>query len=169
MAGPAASVCVRFDASVPTWRELLVPYATKWYDGESCGIADTAHFGGSYSGEERPFVGSVDPFTFDANEFPDDAAIADAIRRCTRREWTHSIVVAAMCNQFADHQILCELAIAIAEDCDGIIDFDCLEIPPDSSLRRCTWVFESEEQWTTIGSADDAREWLRHPEFRMLK
>lgn len=169
MAGPSASVLARFDAAPPCWREILSPSVTTWYAGDSCGVADTTRFGGNYTGEERPFVGSVEPFTFDAEEFPDDAALSDAIRQFTGIHWTHSIVVAAMCNQPQDHRILCELMIDIADRVGGIIDFDCLDAPLEVKLHRCTWTFEHDEWWTLLGSADEARAWLRHPGFHMLK
>ena len=169
MAGPSASVLARFDAAPPYRREILSPSVTAWYAGDSCGVADTTRFGGSYTGEERPFVGSIEPFIFDEDEFPDDAALSDAIRQFTGIQWTHSIVVAAMCNQPQDHHILCELMINIADRVGGIIDFDCLAVPLEVKLRRCTWMVEQKEWCTILGSADEARAWLCHPAFHMLK
>ncbi len=169
MAGPSASVLADFDGAIPTWRELMSPYAMDWRSGDSCGIANTQPIGGQYHGEPRPFVGSIEPFAFDANEFPDDAALSDAVCKFTNRKFTNSIVVAAMCNQPEDHRILCEVMIHLATILDGIIDFDCLDVPPDTGLRRCEWQFDDVLEWTIIGSPDEARNWLTHRAFRMLK
>lgn len=74
-----------------------------------------------------------------------------------------------MCNQAADHQVLCEILIHLATRVHGIIDFDSLDAPTGSGLERCEWHFEGELEWTTIGTPDQARIWLRHPQFHMLK
>ena len=169
MAGPAASVIAQFDCSVPTWRELMVPYASCWHDRDSCGVADTRPFGGRYHGEARPFVGSVDPFRFDAEQFPDDAALSDAVRKFMNRDFTNSVVVAAMCNQQCDHQILCEVLIHLAIRLDGVVDFDCLDAPADGGLQRCEWLIDGQVEWTTIGNPEAARMWMRHPAFHMIK
>lgn len=169
MAGPSASVLVSFDNASPTWRELMSPYASDWHGGDSCGIGNTKSIGGQYQGDPRPFVGSVDPFVFDRTEFPDDAALAAAVCRFTGRRFTNSIVVAAMCNQPVDHQVLCEVMIHLATRLDGIIDFDCLDVPSNVGLQRCEWRFDDALEWTIIGSPAEARSWLEHPAFRMLK
>ena len=169
MAGPAASVIVKFDEAAPKWRELMTPYASYWHDHDCCGIADTTLFGGRYAGESRPFVGSVDPFRFDPEKYPDDAALSDAVCQHANREFTNSIVVAAMCNQPVDHQVLCEVLIDLATRLGGIIDFDCLDVPADVNLQCCEWRFDNVLEWTTIGTPDEARSWLEHPAFHMLK
>lgn len=169
MAGPSVSILARFLQPLPSWRDVLTPSVTSWYPGDECGVSNTIRIGGTYIGDERPFVGSIDPWIFDANEFPDDAAISDAVRQFTGIEWTHSIVVAAMCNQRQDHRVLCELAIDIAVRIDGVIDFDRIDAPIDSMLRRCDWTFDNEEHWTMIGTPDNARAWLAHPRFHMCK
>lgn len=169
MAGPSVSILARFDKKVPQWQEVLSPSVTSWYFGDSCGVSDTRRIGGTYSGDERPFVGSIEPFSFDADEYPDDAAVSEAVRRFTGIEWTHEIVIAAMCNQPQDHRVLCELAINVAIRIGGIIDFDRIDAPMDSMLRRCDWTVDNEILWTMIGTPDDARAWLDHPRFHMCK
>lgn len=155
MAGPAASVIACLPECLPTWRALMSPYASLWEVHDECGIADTSFFGGSYQG---------DPL-----EYPEDAAFAEALRRFTRQEQSHAVVVAAMSNQPQDHQIQCEVVIDLAERLDGWIDFDCLEVPNSAGMHRIDWPSDSPSNWTTLATAEAARHWLRHPLFRMLK
>lgn len=169
MAGPSASVIASFDGGTPSWRELLSSYASDWHGGDSCGIGGTDRFGGQYHGEPRPFVGSVDPFVFDPQRFPDDAALSEAVCRFTDRSFTNSIVLAAMCNQPIDHQVLCEVMIHLAAQVNGIIDFDCLDVPPSAGLRRCEWQCDGTLRWTMVGTPKEAQTWLAHPAFHMLK
>lgn len=169
MAGPSVSILARLIEPYPSWRDVLTPSVTSWNFGDSCGVSNTIRIGGTYASDERPFVGSIEPFIFDADEFPDDAAISDAVRQCTGIEWTHSIVVAAMCNQPQDHRILCELAIDIAIRVGGIIDFDRIDAPIDSGLRRCDWTFGNDDHWTLLGTPEEARKWLANSRFHMSK
>lgn len=169
MAGPAASVLVSFDRYTPTWRELMDPFASAWHDSTSCSVSETLRYGGTYSGEPRPFVGSIDPLEFDCEEWPDDAAMSEAIRRFAGRQFTNAIVVAAMCNRPDDHRVLCDVVTALADRLDGLIDFDCLDVPEETGLRRCTWTFDGQDYWTTLGTPTEARRWIRHPAFHMLK
>ncbi len=147
----------------------MTPYASDWLDHGFCYISDTRPLGGRYHGEPRPFVGSVDLLSFDTSEFLEIAALANAVCRYMARDFTHSIGVAAMCNQTIDHLILCEICIQLVIRLDGIIDFDRLTAPKDSGLRRCVWTYDDQEQWTTLGTADEARLWMLHPSFHMLK
>lgn len=169
MAGPAASVLVSFDRYTPTWRELMDAFASAWHSSNSCLVSDTHRYGGTYSGEPRPFVGSVEPMESDCEEWPEDAAMSEAIRRFAGRQFTNSIVVAAMCNHPDDHYVLCDIVTGLADRLDGLIDFDCLDVPEASGLQRCAWRFDGQEYWTTLGTSAQARYWLRHPEFHMLK
>jgi hypothetical protein len=169
MAGPTGSVIAKFDGAPPTWRELMAPYSMDWLDNNFCWISDTRPIGGSYQGELRPFVGFIESLVVDAQKYPDDAAYCDAVRRFTNRDPTHSVVVSAMCNRTYDHEVLCEILIDLATRIDGIIDFDFLDVPHDSGLQRCDWIFENETNWTILGSPSEAKVWLRHPAFRMLK
>ncbi|MCP4777647.1 MAG: hypothetical protein GY880_25790 [Planctomycetaceae bacterium] len=169
MAGPSASVLASFEAQRPEYSELLGPFVTEWHDATSFGICDTQKFGGCYKGEQRPFVGGFEPFAFDEQEWPDDAATSKAIRDATGRDFTHYIVVAAMCNQPVDHLILCELVAALATAVDGIVDFDGIDAPSDAKLTRVDWSFEGQDWHTYLGSGDDAKRWIAHPQFRMCK
>lgn len=169
MAGPAASVLVRFDGVAPAWREVMNPFATDWHDPTFCWVADTLRFSGTFVGEPRPFVGSIDPFECDPVTRPYDAAEAAALFRFTGRRFTHSIVVAAMCNGPEDHRILCEIVAALADRSDGLIDFDCLDVPEGVALRRCEWTCEAGKEWRILGTASEARKWLAHPAFHMVK
>ena len=169
MAGPTASVLAAFESSPPEFQSLLKDYACDWHDPCSFAVDDTRRFGGNFIGEPRPFVGGFEPFIFDPDEWPDDAATSSAISDATGRDFTHYIVVSAMCNQPVDHQILCEIVSALSNDMNGIVDFDCINAPDDAKLLLVEWSFEGRPQHTYVGSGDDARRWLDHSAFRMCK
>lgn len=93
-----------------------------------------------------------------------------SIEAMTKRTFTHSIGLAAMCNQAFDHLILGELSAAVAERFDGVVNFDSLDAPVDElGFLKCEWIEDDDNCWTIIGSAAAARRWLAHPQFRMLK
>lgn len=169
MAGPAASVLVAMVAPYPTWRELLAPFTSDWHD-DLCYVQDMTPFSGSYSAEPRPFVGRAVAIRHDPEKEYFNATRFDEIMRVTRRKFTHSIEVAAMCNRPEDHRVLGELVAALAEMYDGWVDFDSLDAPvSELGMQRCCWHEDGCEYWTVLGDPAAARRWLRHPLFRMLK
>jgi hypothetical protein len=146
--------------------------ADEWHDPTFCWVADTKKFGGAYSGELRPFVGSVDLISSDDTASGVSAAELDAVKSATRREPTHSIVVAAMCNDRVDHQVLCEIVRYISARHQGIVDFggevvaDVIQHP---GLVRCQSFEDGKEYWTQFGSAEFCEWWLSQPSFHMIK
>ncbi len=172
MAGPSVSVLASFGDAAPSWRTLLEPYASRWDDSGCCSVSDTTNMGGAYCGEPRPFVGSIDGYQISRTEYPDEAFMRASIAESLGFAITHEIIVAAMCNQTQDHEILCVVAADIADRLNGYVDFDCLEAGADANipgLERCEWTFNGQEDWTLIGTPAAARQWLSHPSFHMLK
>lgn len=169
MAGPACCILVHFERHVPSWREILFPYADTWYGEDDVSISDVTPFGGNYRGEARPFVGSVDDYRIDAEEYPEEARERKLIAKHLSLDITHEVIVAAMCNREPDHQILCAVAADIAERYGGCIDFDCLDVPDGLDGLYRFRVGPGEYDWTTLGTPDGARHWLSHSAFRMLK
>ena len=172
MAGPSVSIIVAFEDRVPTWRNVLEPYASSWHDACSCGVSDTTEISGRYSGEPRPFVGSIEKFEISRADDSGEALMRDAIIAKVGVAITHEIIIAAMCNQPSDHAILCALAAEIADQRKGFVDFNCLVTGSDAGIEglvRCEWTFGGESDWTLIGTAAAARRWMSHPDFHMLK
>lgn len=172
MGGPAASVLVRLNSPIPTWREILSPFACEWCDGHFCYIKDTRPFGGTYNGEPRPFVGSIDEFSGRPETLYSEYSEAEvtAVEATTERSFSHAIVLAATCNQSMDHRILGEVSAAIAERYDGIVNFDSLSAPlSELGLLKSEWIEDGLEYWIVLGSTASARKWLAHERFHMLK
>ena len=164
MAGPVLSVLIETPFE-PTWREAIGSHAGDWSDAEGCGVPASGD--GTNEGSVRPFVGSVD--TADDRASVSDAEVA-AIRECSGREWTHAIVVAAMCNQPVDHRTLAELVASIAEERDGIVDLGRLDLPDDiGDTVQCTWSEDATDQWTLLAHPAAVRGWMSRPQFRLLK
>lgn len=169
MAGPACCILVHFEGRVPSWREILSPYADTCYGEDDVSISDVNPFGGNYRGEPRPFVGSVDDYRIDAQEYPEEASERELIAKHLSLDITHEVIVAAMCNRQPDHHILCVIAADIAERYNGCIDFDRLDVPEGLLEVYRFRTGQDEYNWTTLGTPAGARNWLSHPEFRMLK
>lgn len=168
MAGPAANILVNFD-DPPTWRMLLKPYAVGWRDGGFCYISLNKT---DYSDPEsvRPFVGSVQRLGVDVPGCEYEHVEIAAIERTANRKFTHSVTLAAMCNQHVDHRLLCSTAGKIAMACNGIVDFDLLDAPIEKlGMSRCEWVGDDPACWTIIGDASACGRWLEHKNFHMVK
>ncbi|MBN1911900.1 MAG: hypothetical protein JW818_19315 [Pirellulales bacterium] len=149
---------------------MLEPYASKWLDPDFCYITDTTLHGGAYIGEPRPFVGSVDSFLRTEVGSLHSIPEIDAIELAVQRALTHSIVLAAMCNDLVDHQILCEVVSALAQQHDGVVDFDSISGPlAELDMTKCAWSEDGTEYWTVLGSYRSGRMWLKHPRFHMVK
>jgi hypothetical protein len=170
MAGPVASVLV-FESELfaPTWREVMDDVADDWGDATSCWVSDTKKVGGTYAGEGRPFVGSIERISA-AMEYSMEAL--RAVTSAIRREPTHHIGVAAMCNGRVDHRVLCEIVRYLCAARDGIVDFDGDVVSVDiehPGLSRCNWLEEGSEYRTQLGTVEFCDWWLRQPDFHMVK
>lgn len=168
MAGPSAGVLIDFGKGQPKWRDLLEPFASKCSEGD-CWISNTTRFGGTHCGVPRPFVGSIEPFQFDASAWPGEAAESIAIQDATGGHFTHQVVVAAMCNQAVDHQVLCEVVAEVARVNNGLIDFDFIHAPADIGLQVVTWQHLGRQWQTVVGTHQAASRWRSHPAFHMCK
>ncbi len=170
MAGPAASVLTCFDAPVPTWRDVLSPLADSWRESNFCHISDSTKFGGRYTGDPRPFVGEIETYSPGDPGTQSSAEEIVAIKDAIGADPTHKVVVAAMCNSAVDHRILAEIVRHLAVVHHGLINFDCLEVPPDApNAKRCRWTEDGCEYWALIGDDRFVTWWLNHPSFGMLK
>jgi len=141
-------------------------------DTESAAVSPPQSFGYDRGDpiNHRPFVGSIDEFAHTDGEWPETDAEIAAIKSLTGCVFTHSIVVAAMCNQEIDHQTLCWLLSTIAKERNGLIDFDMLDAPYSQlEMLKCEWQVDGDTGWTILGAANAAVLWLAHPQFRMVK
>lgn len=63
-----------------------------------------------------------------------------AVELTADRAFIHFIGLAAMCNHPADHRILGELVAAIAEQFEGVVDFDSIDAPIEElGMKKCPW------------------------------
>ena len=146
--------------------------ASEFHDSESAAVAPPPSFGHNLRDpiNQRPFVGSIDEHCNTNGQWPETDAEVAAIKSLTGRDFTHSIVVAAMCNQDIDHQTLCWLLSQIAIEYNGMVDFDMLNAPySELSMVKCEWSSEDGNGWTVLGDAASCDLWLAHPQFRMVK
>lgn len=138
----------------------------QWLDNDFCWVRE-----GEDSDPQslRPLVGSISALAkLDVKGFSEARSLA--IRDSVGRTFTHAINIAAMCNDAVDHRILCRVVSGLAEQLDGIIDFDVLEAPVDElGMGKCSWAEDQAEYWTVVGDANSGKRWLTHPSFYMVK
>lgn len=167
MAGPAAVVLVSWTEVVPSWFDLMSPFACDWRGDDFCWISDTRKRNGSYLGEPRPFVGHVrrlDP------RCENEETMFRAFELSLRRRLTHEIELAAMCNQPEDHRVLGEATCAIAEQFGGVIDLGGNDFPiEECQMMRCSWLEEGREYSTVLCDHQAMRCWLANNRFHMTK
>lgn len=171
MAGPSATVLVADDAGgLQSWQDVMASVADEWKDGSFCWISDSRKFGGTYRGEPRPFVGGIESLSENSlRSWRSDEQVA-AIQTATGRSFTHSIGVAAMCNDIEDHRLLGEVVCHVARAHNGIIDFDVLDVPDTShGAQKCFWTEDDGDYWTLLGTPDFCEWWLSQDSFHMIK
>ena len=166
MAGPVLNVLVALDGPAPTWRDCLVAHAVDW-DGEtSCWVNADRQFDGE--DPSRPFVVSVSRI-LKCGDY-EEIELTAFERTLELPRFTHAICLAAMCNRVIDHWLLCTLAATIADERGGVIDFDSLNAPYfELGMKKCCWDGDDPINWTIIGDAKSAKNWLAHPEFHLVK
>lgn len=172
MAGPAATVVAPIPAAQLSFQNAFDSITSGWLDSNFCWISNTTAIGGKYCGEGRPFVGRVCDLC-EPNQFPEfTQGHLDAIQIHFGVVCKSSIVVAAMCNQQCDHQVLAEVVASVAQEYKGIVSFGG-QIPCEAggpaSLKRIQWSEDGEEAFDCCGTPDAVRWWLQQPDFHMIK
>lgn len=173
MAGPAAGVLLSRQL-LPHEEALVYEMLYKAdapFKGGSFEVRTTVPIGGSYTGDARPFVITIERFTYETGTLDFSAADIRELECAFNCELHRNITLGAMCNSITDHRILAELLIALAEAFDGIIHFG-----------GCGHHYTGRDPSLTIVELDGGsgmmldhhictpdfmRWWLRHPQFRM--
>jgi hypothetical protein len=188
VAGPYAEVLLWDPVSEDRARVLrdLVASVTLSGYADPFQVFTTRPIGGSYEGESLPF--DIEPDNLD-EEAVDPVAVEAAFGRIPRG----SVFLSAGMNGTDSHRILAELALAIAERLDGIIDFCGLLAPFRGLFDSRTWDETQTDAadhlaglpgkvvvipyetgvggtWGAhVGDITFLRAWLDHPAFRMVK
>ena len=207
MAGPVAQVLFA-GSRAPGWRGIVAglpllvgPGLGTSRDANFFHVATTRLVGGCYAGEDgkRPFLLDVDTELPWQQASPEDAEVSP---ECYEQGFgltpDHGILLCAMCNDCADHRILGEVALVLAEQLGGIIDMCGLIVPRAIDVGYVTahlldWPavragvqgftsaipgiaaaipYQVSEKRTWASHTVDAtflRAWLAHPEFHMIK
>jgi hypothetical protein len=160
MGGPAASVVVARDPDQGELVSRLKALSTDHSPANGTdgwieiSIATTTPIGGAYSGEGRPFEVR---WARDGEMWADDearSAHAKAIATAFGLHPSSTIYLAAGTNKSADHRILGELALYLAQIYDGVIDFDGALIPASTlsadEQADLTRMFEAD--WSEIAA-----------------
>jgi hypothetical protein len=165
----------------------LVSAVTCSLDEDPLQVFTTRPFGGSYDGNPSlPFL--VEPENLDGGR-DDLADVEAAFGRVPRA----AVGVRAMTKGSDAYRVLAELALAIAERLDGVVDFNGLLLPNEGWHEHPPWEeikavaaryliglpgkvvaipyeLGNGRVWGGhVGDATFLRAWLGHPDFHMIK
>jgi len=171
MAGPTSSILLK---SIPTkleWKKITnaIKTISKKVEDEDFWVISTEAIGGkSIATEGRPFGLSKSEFNpkyYSEDEIYQIEKSIDFRPKC-------DIEIYAMSKSTLDHRILGELTLYVAEQLDGIIDFNgdlnC------GKLTGCKWdiLYEISESKTgkyTVCDVTFMKAWLANDNFYMIK
>lgn len=189
MAGPTLEILLWHPFSADRARQLrdLVAAVTRSLDEDPLQVFTTRPFGGSYDGNPSlPFL--IEPENLD-DERDDLADIEAAFGRVPRA----AVGLCAMTKGSDAHRVLAELALAITERLDGVVDFNGLLLPNEGWHEHPPWAeiklvaarylvglpgkvvaipyeLGNGRVWGGhVGDTTFLRAWLGHPDFHMIK
>ena len=164
MAGPTCSV---LSSALVTPKDLideLVALTGSIEGRNDFSVRSTRAIGGLYEGEGRPFIWFMEP------RVPEELSFITEALGFTP---TCDVGLGAMCNQSADHQILAELALWLAERTAGFVDLGgTLSVPVGAPGRIVRVPYDTASGWESEYMVMDRvalRAWLACPTFAMVK
>jgi hypothetical protein len=113
--------------------------------------------------KERPF------FLRYGEEYP--GALSELEWLKSRLNWSSldELGLAAMCNQEEDHQLLGQLSLRLAEQLQGLVGCggSLSNFTDDPEILNHTEIFRRDSE--DVLTVNSFRDWLNHPDFRMVK
>lgn len=166
MAGPTCAILLRHALSADDLALLdrVVASVSGEREGQDFWVTDTQSIGGTYRGEGRPFLYAIE------SEERDGAELTELTHALGWLPET-SIALAAMSNQREDHAILADLAAALAERLDGMIDLGGeLQVPPGDGVAAIEYETISDRKARYLVLSPRAlRRWREQSTFAMVK
>ncbi len=169
MSGPTVQILVPLLQTTLSWRDALHAMSSDWIENDFCYVSDLRNVGGTYQGVPRPISVSIEMFQRDRELDLYPIPLLSIIENSTRQSYTHAITIAAMCNDESDQRVVAEIACVLASSLRGIVDFDSIDAPTGLGMIQCRWSEDGADYWTTIGDAEAAKLWLKHPHFHLVK
>jgi hypothetical protein len=166
MAGPTCAILLRnaLNADDVGVLDRVLASVSSHREGQDFWVTDTRAIGGTYRGEGRPFLYAVE------SEDREEEELTQLVHALGWLPET-AIVLAAMSNQQHDHSILAELAAALAEHFDGMIDLGGeLPVPPEHGVVAIEYETISDRKARYMVLSPYAlRRWREQSEFAMVK
>lgn len=178
MAGPTASIWIDtpVDSATQEFVHSICTLVASEVEGSDFRVKDTRPINGSYNGQGRPFLSTLDDLLPGYIDYiPEDIS---AVSSHFASEAKAEISFAAMCNQPEDHRILGELCLHTANAFNGIVNFNgglyfgvYRDRAKRSSVLRSLATKDDylSTDLSDYGTTDFLRAWLSHPDFRMVK